>query len=124
MLAHVRRRIEVQSWQAPQKGWLYVVDLGPLEPRVLLFNPDRGEVAGTIRTGYNPDIALSPSGDRLYLASGVEGCGGSNCDLLAVIDTRAGRVLSTTPIPDRVLYKLNPDRRGSRRRPRGERCTC
>ncbi len=102
-------RIEVQSWQAPQKGWLYVVDPGPLEPRILLFNPDRGKVTGTIRTGYNPDIALSPSGDRLYLASGVEECGGSNCDLLAVIDTRAGRVLSTTPIPDRVHYKVAPE---------------
>lgn len=101
-------RIEVQSWQTPHKGWLYVVDPATLESRILLVNPDRGEVAGTIRTGHTPDIALSPRGDRLYLASTVEGCEESNCDLLAVIDTGTGQVLSTTPIPDRVRYKLDP----------------
>jgi DNA-binding beta-propeller fold protein YncE len=99
-------RVEIQSWQPPRTGWLYVVDATTATSRIFLFDPERGEVAGTIRTGYNPDIAISPRGDRLYLASDFPGCGLPNCDQLAVIDTQAGRVLSTTPIPDRVHYKV------------------
>src|ERR1700686_2251410 len=102
-------RVEVQSWQPPRTGWLYVIDATTADPRIFLFDPERGEVVGTIRTGSDPDIAVSPRGDRLYLASVVEGCGQSNCDQLAVIDTQAGRVLSPTPIPDRVHYKIHPE---------------
>ena len=80
-------RVEVQSWQTPQTGWLYVIDATTARSRILLFDPERGGVAGTILTGYNPDIAVSPRGDRLYLASQVAQCGQSNCDQLAVIDT-------------------------------------
>jgi hypothetical protein len=101
-------RVEVQSWQTPQTGWLYVVDATAGRSRIFLFDPERGEVTGTILTGYNPDIAVSPRGDRLYLASHMARCGQSNCDQLAVIDTHAGRVLSTSPIPDRVFYKMYP----------------
>jgi hypothetical protein len=102
-------RVEVQSWQPPRTGWLYVIDATTPESRIFLFDPERGEVTGTIRTGYNPDIAVSPRGDRVYLASEVFGCGQSNCDQLAVIDTHAGRVLSMTPIPDRLHYKVYPE---------------
>jgi hypothetical protein len=101
-------RVDVLSWQPPQTGWLYVIDATTAESRIFLFDPERREVAGTIRTGYNPDIAISPRGDRVYLASDLVGCGQPNCDQLAVIDTRAGRVLSTTSIPDRVHYKMYP----------------
>jgi hypothetical protein len=101
-------RVEVRSWQTPQTGWLYVIDATTARSRILLLDPERGGVAGTILTGYNPDIAVSPRGDRLYLASQVAQCGQSNCDQLAVIDTHAGRVLSTSPIPDRVHYKMYP----------------
>ena len=99
-------RLEVQSWQAPHSGWLYVVDAAPLAPAVLLFDPGHGEVAGTIRTGFDAAIALSPRGDRLYIASQVYNCKQPNCDLLAAIDTQSGRVLSLTPIPDRIHYKV------------------
>jgi DNA-binding beta-propeller fold protein YncE len=102
------QRVEVQTWQPPQTGWLYVIDATIGESRIFLFDPERGEVRGTIRTGHNPDFALSPWGDRLYLASDFYECGQPNCDRLAVIDTRGGRVLSTTPIPDRVHYKIYP----------------
>jgi DNA-binding beta-propeller fold protein YncE len=101
-------RVEVQSWQPPQTGWLYVIDATTGKSRISLFDAERGKVTGTIRTGYNPDIAISPRGDRVYLASVIVGCGQANCDQLAVIDTGAGRVLSTTPIPDRVHYKMYP----------------
>jgi DNA-binding beta-propeller fold protein YncE len=102
------RVVEIESWQPPRPGWLYVVDATAAESRVFLFDPERGEVAGIIRTGYNPDIAVSPRGDRIYLASVVSDCGQSNCDLLTAIDTQSGRILSTTPIPDRVHYKVHP----------------
>jgi len=91
-------RLEVQSWQAPHSGWL--------APAVLLFDPEHGKVAGTIRTGFDAAIALSPRGDRLYIASQVYNCKQPNCDLLAAIDTQSGRVLSLTPIPDRIHYKV------------------
>jgi DNA-binding beta-propeller fold protein YncE len=103
-----RDRVEVQTWQPPQSGWLYIVDATPGESRVFLVDPETGQTAGTIRSGYNPDIAVSPRGDRLYLASVVQNCGQANCDQLAVIDTQTGRVLSTTAIPDRVHYKVYP----------------
>jgi hypothetical protein len=102
-------RVEVLSWQAPHPGWLYVVDATTAQSRIFLFDPERGEATGTIRTGYNPDIAISPRGDRVYIASVVVGCGQSSCDQLTVIDTQAGRVLSTTPIPNRVHYKIYPE---------------
>jgi hypothetical protein len=57
---------------------------------------------------YGNRGGLRPGGARLYLASDFYGCGQPNCDRLAVIDTQAGRVLSTTPIPDRVRYKIYP----------------
>lgn len=101
-------RVEVQSWQPARAGWLYVVDATTAESRIFLFDPERSEVAGIIRTGHNPDIAVSPQGDRIYLASVVSDCGQSNCDLLTAIDTQSGRILSTTPIPDRVHYKVYP----------------
>lgn len=100
--------VDVRSWQPPQTGWLYVIDTTSAGSRIFLFDPERRQIAGTIRTGYNPDIAISPCGDRLFLASGIAGCRQPNCDRLAVIDTQTGRVLSTTPIPDRVHYKVYP----------------
>jgi DNA-binding beta-propeller fold protein YncE len=101
-------RVDVQSWQPPQTGWLYVIDATTAESKIFLFDPERREVTGTIRTGYNPDIAIAPRGDRVYLASDIVGCGQANCDQLTVIDTQSGRVLSTTPIPYRVHYKMYP----------------
>jgi hypothetical protein len=100
-------RVEVLTWQAPQSGWLYIVDATLGESRVFLIDPDTGKIGGIIQAGYSPDIAVSPRGDRLYLASVVGNCG-QNCDRLTVIDTQAGRVLSTTAIPDRVHYKVYP----------------
>ncbi len=103
-----RNQLEVRSWQPPRPGWLYVVDPTTDASSVFLVDAAHGQVAGTIRTGYSPGIALSPSGDRLYIASDFGKCGDSNCDLLAIVDTHSGRVLSATPIRDRVHYKLFP----------------
>jgi DNA-binding beta-propeller fold protein YncE len=103
-----RNQLEVRSWQPTRSGWLYVVDPTTDASSVFLVDPEHDEIAGIIRTGYSPDIAISPQGDRLYIASDTEKCGQSNCDLLAVVDTRSGRILSTAPIRDRVHYKLFP----------------
>src|ERR1700686_817628 len=52
-------RVEVLSWQPARTGWLYVIDATIADSRIFLFDPERGEVIGTIRTGYNPAIAVS-----------------------------------------------------------------
>jgi DNA-binding beta-propeller fold protein YncE len=100
-----RNPVDVQSWQPPRPGWLYVVDSAVGASTVSLFDPEHGEVKGIVRTGSNLDIALSPRGDRLYIAAVDTGCEAPECDRFAVIDTRSGRVLSITPIADRVHYK-------------------
>ncbi len=95
-------RIAADGWTKPQRGWLYVLDPQPESDssgsRVWLFDPETAKVMGSIRAGYQPDIALSPDGGRLYVASGERETGE-----LAVIDTGNGAVRHI-PFPDRVLY--------------------
>lgn len=105
-------QLEVDTWKSPRSGWLYVVDPefknDRVESRIWLFDPNRGRIMGTIRAGSGPDIAISQSGDRLYIASTMLGCGRGNCDELTVIDTGGGSVLSIAEIPGRVQYKVYP----------------
>ncbi len=90
----------VESWTRPRRGWLYVLDAQPESAgsRVWLFDPAIAKVMGSIRTGYQPDIALSPDGSRLYIVSGERENGE-----LAVINTADGSVREIG-FPDRVLY--------------------
>ena len=59
---------------------------------------------GSIRTGENPDFALSPDGSRLYVASITEG----DSSELAVIDTAQGAVLQRGTIEDREVANVIP----------------
>jgi DNA-binding beta-propeller fold protein YncE len=84
--------------EKPQPGWLYVVDSNnqATESQILLVNPEQGSVVRSFKAFYNPDIALSPDGTRLYLASTQ-----STGQILEVIDTTSGATLLTIPNPER-----------------------
>jgi hypothetical protein len=100
--------IEVQNWTKPASGWLYVLDpqldTGGPGSRVWLVDPETAKVMGGIRTGDNPDFALSPDGSRLYIASTTN----DNLSELAVIDTAEGKVLARATIEDRNLANALP----------------
>jgi hypothetical protein len=70
--------VEVQGWQPPRTGWLYIIDATTVESRIFLFDPERGEVRGIVRTGQSAEEALklasryreNPSyGTAIYLAN-------------------------------------------------------
>jgi DNA-binding beta-propeller fold protein YncE len=95
--------IVVDQWRKPLPGWLYVLDprsdpTGPAS-RVLLVDPEKSTIMGSIRAGYDPDFALSPDGAHLYIASGEREWGE-----LAAVDTATGNIRHIA-FPDRVLYK-------------------
>src|ERR1700733_13586068 len=101
-------KIEVQNWARPEPGWLYVLDpkpdAGGPGGRVWLVDPETAKVMGSIRTGENPDFALSPDGSRLYVASITEG----DSSELAVIDTAQGAVLQRGTIEEREVANVLP----------------
>jgi hypothetical protein len=95
------------AYVTPRSGWLYVVDSNKYgdEGRLHIVNPDEGRIVWSRMTGHLPDIALSPDGSRLYLASSVlEG------DLLRghleIIDTATGLTVQDLPNPDRAVSTL------------------
>jgi hypothetical protein len=65
--------IEVENWTTPLPGWLYILDPFPAPHsttgRILLFDPVNDKLMGSIKTGTNPDFALSPDGSRLYVTA-------------------------------------------------------
>jgi hypothetical protein len=91
-------RLLPASWQQPKPGWLYVLDPNQLgsESEILLVDPSAGAVMGVLRTGNDPQMALSRDGARLYVVSIV-----GNSDTLAVIDTATGRTQQTVAITHR-----------------------
>jgi DNA-binding beta-propeller fold protein YncE len=95
--------VAADAWTKPQRGWLYILDprSEPDHPgsRVWLLDPESGKVMGSIRAGSDPDFALSPDGERLYVASGERETGE-----LDVVETATGNV-TRVAFPDRILYK-------------------
>jgi len=101
-------KIEIENWVKPESGWLYVLDPKP-EPvtpggRVWLVDPETAKVMGSIRTGENPDFALSPDGRRLYVASITDG----DTSELAVVDTAQGTIVQRSTIQDREVANVLP----------------
>jgi DNA-binding beta-propeller fold protein YncE len=96
-------QIRINEWTRPQSGWLYVLDPWSESDRpgsrLWLLDPQTERVMGSISAGYQPDIALSPDGSQLYVASGERESGE-----LAVIDTASGGILHV-PFSDRAFYK-------------------
>lgn len=92
---------EVEAYTPPKPGWLYVVD-SPRDPsgatgRVLLIDPDGGNIISSFPAGAQPEIALSADGRRLYVAHGFQNEAGR----LQIIDTRTGKLLKELLNPDR-----------------------
>jgi hypothetical protein len=99
-IGYPTQRTTMESWTKPRKGWLYVLDPQPesVGSRIWLFDPATASVMGSIRTGYQPDMALSSDGSRLYIISGDRDNGE-----LAVVNTTDGSIRETS-FPGRVLY--------------------
>jgi hypothetical protein len=99
-----RSNIQIENWEQPQRGWLYVLDPKPeasaASGKVWLVDPVAGKVVGSIRTGGSPDFALSPDGGRLYVASAVD----ADSSELAVIDAARGEVLKSGTVNGRLGY--------------------
>ncbi len=100
--------IQIENWVQPQRGWLYVLDprpdAGAAGGSVWLVDPEAGKVMGRVRTGANPDFALSPDGSRLYVASVVD----ENSSELGVIDTARGELLKSGMVNGRLGYDTIP----------------
>jgi DNA-binding beta-propeller fold protein YncE len=101
-------KIQIENWTKPESGWLYVLDAkrdaGGAGGRVWLIDPESGKVMGSLRTGDNPDFALSPDGSRLYVASITE----RDSSELAVIDTLAGAIVQRSAVEDREVGAVIP----------------
>jgi DNA-binding beta-propeller fold protein YncE len=81
---------------------LYVLDPNgeSLTSRVVRIDPRTQRIERSYPAGYDPALALSPDGTRLYVASARQH-GDELTDALVVVDTTSGKVLSTTPVEDR-----------------------
>ena len=87
---------------------LYIVDSdrgsSDSHERLFAVDPERKAIVRTYATGSHPDIALSPDGTRLYVASesrvpeGPEGAGAGRLD---VVDTETGATLASVANPHR-----------------------
>jgi len=97
--------VTVVKWSRPQSGWLYVLDsnFGRASAQILLVDPQQGSVMGVIETGYEPDMALSPDGTRLFVTCGLVGQ-----DSLSIVDTGEGKVIGTASVGWQMKYIRMP----------------
>jgi DNA-binding beta-propeller fold protein YncE len=85
-------------YQPPRAGWLFVADSNDYGStgRVLVVDPEEGRVPWSFESGRLPDVAVSPDGLRLYVASSLQVPPGSPltgnpwAGMLEVIDTMTG----------------------------------
>ena len=93
--------------QAPQVGWLYVLDNRVLFERgqIIVVSPVNLQVTKRIPTGFLPDFTLSPDGSRLFVISSQPP---SETDTLAVIDPLSTNVLDTQVVSHRMQYIARP----------------
>lgn len=81
-----------------QSGLVYVLDSGggKGKSQVLVIDPEQKRIVRRIAAEYDPDMALSPDGARLYVASTTDVSG-----KLEIYDTGSGRLLRTVENKDR-----------------------
>ncbi len=106
----VERPAFAQSASA-HSSWLYIVDSkrGATTGQVLVLDPEQGRAIKTFPTGMSPDIALSPDGKHLYVASTHHGSGDQPArEELSIIETASGRVVQTIDNADRAYYNVQP----------------
>lgn len=84
----------------PPLGYAYVLDSADLHSKTKVFVVDvtSRRVVRTLDANYVPDMALSPSGDRLYLASSINESG-----RLDIYDTASGQLIQTVNNPERYM---------------------
>jgi DNA-binding beta-propeller fold protein YncE len=93
-----------RTWPGrPDSGWLYVVDSKRNAPEsaVLVVDPEKGRIVASLSGGYQPNIAVSPDGLRLYVSYSEKE--NTREGILAVIDTSTGAVLKELPNQNRWL---------------------
>jgi hypothetical protein len=92
---------------------VYVVDPRNGNPtgQVLVVDPDARRVVRTIPTRYAPEIAISPDGQKLFVADSYSTrvIRGDRHDVVSVYGALSGELLrDDVDIPDRLIYKLFP----------------
>jgi YVTN family beta-propeller protein len=83
-------------------GWLYVVasDFRAKAGSITIVDPGAGRVVGSLSKGYEPDLALSLDGRRLFLSYVEEQPDGQPRGVFEVIDARTGTVIDRRDDPD------------------------
>jgi DNA-binding beta-propeller fold protein YncE len=94
-------KMTVIDWARPQSGWLYVVDSNGNDKhgKIFLIDPVAGSIRGSIQTGYDPDIAVSKDGSKLFLVQNHE---------LLILDATTATMLRTAPIKELSRYIAIP----------------
>lgn len=84
------------------RGWLYVLDTngGGVNGQVMLIDTSTGKVSKAYTTGYRPDMALSPDGTRLYIASRRDNGAKGSQSVLEIYDTASGDMINAVDNPD------------------------
>jgi hypothetical protein len=98
----------------PYTHWLYVLDptnRGYRSSAVLALDPESREVVRRFPAGYDPQMALSPDGSRVFVVSTLmpEGTN-SYREVIDEFDTSAGERVSRTSLPE--LDGTNKSRTG------------
>jgi DNA-binding beta-propeller fold protein YncE len=97
-----------QQWTTPQRGWLYVLDVGGTDGgKVLLVDPSEGIIKGVLPTGYHPNFGMCPDGSHIYILDGSQSSGH-----LSIFETGTGKLLERVPVPNRVVYTVRPSGAG------------
>lgn len=87
-----------------QTGLLYVLDVGDrFHTQILLVDTSQNSVLRTFSAGIEPDMALSPDGGRLYVASRhVDPQGHISGSFIDTYDTSSGAIEDEATNPDPV----------------------
>jgi len=102
-----------RAWLSrPEPGWLYVLDSkrNAAESAVLVVDPLKSRIVASLSGGYQPDIAVSPDGSRLYLTYSEKE--NTPEGKLVIVDTSTGAILKELPNKHRWLtthYSYDPN---------------
>ena len=101
-----RQRSGQNTWQLPQSGWLYVLDADTSgnDGHVLLVDPSKDGVRGSITVGMAPEFTISPDGSTMFVVSGPADQG-----RISMYDARTGQFIAGTDIQNRIQYTSWPE---------------
>lgn len=92
-----------RSDESPPAETLYVLDPNGESHTGRIVQVDTGShrVERSFATGYDPAMAVSPDGSRLFIASAQQNGKGALRDVLTVVDAATGAVMTKTAVEDR-----------------------